>query len=208
MMKSRVFSVALPVAALLGLAVSSFAQVALNAPAFSPDLREDSVLGDWRLAQGETHFNKSDYYFQLGYGYLQADTASLLMGNEALPELDLFDAQMQRSQELFNESLSHAPGRAAAWTSLAWASILRDDIPKAEDALRVSWQIAPFNVAEAAERVALISILDDFHRSGWRSDAAAATFISQDWAVLDAHDAAYLSGLPDGLDLLIEDIDG
>ena len=132
MMKSRVFSVALPVAALLGLAVSSFAQVALNAPAFSPDVREESVLGDWRLAQGETHYVVSDYLYQLGYGFLQADTASLLLGNDALPELEVFDRQMQRSIDLLEDSLTYSPGRAGAWTSIAWASLLRDDVDRAE----------------------------------------------------------------------------
>jgi len=204
MMKSRVFSVALPVAALLGLAVSSFAQVALNAPAFSPDVREESVLGGWRLAQGETHYVVSDYLYQLGYGYLQADTASLLLGNDALPELEVFDRQMQRSIHLLEDSLTYSPGRAGAWTSIAWAALLRDDVDRAEQALMTSWQLAPFNFAEAADRVGLVSFMEDFYGPVASISEFAEAAAARDVQTLEAYDQGYLNALPGDLELLFE----
>jgi hypothetical protein len=203
-MTSRLFSVALPVAALLGLAVVSFAQVAGNAPAFSPSLREESVLGDWRLAQGETHYLVSDYLYQLGYGYLQADTASLLLGDDALPELEAFDRQMQRAIELLEESLTYAPGRAGAWTSVAWASLLRDDVENAERALLTSWQLAPFNFSEAADRVALVSFMEEFYGPVAGVGQSAETAAARDLDALERYDRGYLDALPDDLDFLFE----
>jgi hypothetical protein len=202
-MNKRLFSVALPVAGLLGLAIASAAQVVMNAPAFSPSLRADSVLGDWRVAGADALYNKSDYYFQLGFGYLQADTASLILGEDDLPTLEAFDAQMARSQELLRQSLASSPGRVDTWTSLAWAALLRDDAEAAESALRQSWQLAPFNEAEASERVALVSALDDFFGTDWH-DVGSETGVGQDWAVLEAHDRQYLDALPDDLQLLLE----
>jgi hypothetical protein len=203
-MISRLISVAVPVAALLGLAVVSFAQVARNAPAFSPDLREESVLGDWRLAQGETHYVVSDYLYQLGYGYLQADTASLLLGNESLPELEVFDRQMQRSIDLLEDSLSYSPGRAGAWTSIAWASLLRDDVDRAEQALMTSWQLAPFNFAEAADRVGLVSFMEEFYGPVANVGEFAEAAVTRDLQTLEEYDQGYLNALPDYLELLFD----
>ncbi len=203
-MKSRLLSVALPVAALLGLAVVSFAQIAGNAPAFSTNLREESVLGDWRLAQGETHYVVSDYLYQLGYGYLQADTASLLLGDDALPELEVFDRQMQRAIELLEDSLTYAPGRAGAWTSIAWASLLRDDVESAERALLTSWQLAPFNFSEAADRVALVSFMEEFHGPVADLGEVAEEAAVRDLEVVERYDRGYLDALPDDLEFLFE----
>lgn len=197
----RLVSVGLPVAALLGLGVAAFAQVALNAPAFSPSLRTDSVLGDWRVAGADALHDKSDYYFQLGFGFLQADTATLILGEDDLPSLEDFDVQMARSQELLTLSLAFSPGRVDTWTSLAWAGVLRDDLDAAERALRVSWDLAPFNVSEASERVALVSALDDFHVPGWRDDATAERALANDWRVLEAYDRQYIQALPENFDI-------
>jgi hypothetical protein len=202
-MIKRIFTVALPVVALLGVAVTSAAQVALNAPSFSPSLRTDSVLGDWRVAGADALYNKSDYYFQLGFGFLQADTANLILGEDDLPTLEAFDLQMARSQDLLRLSLASSPGRVDTWTSMAWASLLRDDPAAAVDALRLSWQLAPFNKAEASERVALVSALEDFHGTGWIATEFQSA-IDRDWAVLDAFDRQYLEALPEDLQLILE----
>lgn len=203
-MLKQVFFVGLPVAGLLAIGTVSFMQVARNAPAFSPNLREDSVLGDWRLAQGETHYSVSDYYYQLGYGYLQADTASLLLGDEALPEIEVFDRQMERSIDLLQESLRYTPGRAGAWTSVAWASLLREDVDGAQRALMTSWQLAPYNFAEAADRVALVSFMEEFYGPITDLAAHALDANSRDFSTLEEHDRSYLQSLPEDLEFLFE----
>jgi hypothetical protein len=203
-MKKGLFSVALPVAALLGLSVASAVSVVTTAPAFTLDLREESVLGDWRLAQGETHYVVSDYLYQLGYGYLQADTASLLLGDDALPELEVFDRQMKRSIDLLEESLTYAPGRAGAWTSIAWASLLREDVDLAQRALQTSWQLAPYNFAEAADRVALVSFMEEFYAPITDLGDGALAANAQDFSVLDAYDRSYIQALPEDLEFLFE----
>ncbi|WP_262878408.1 hypothetical protein [Roseicyclus sediminis] len=189
---------------MLGIGVASFAQVAANAPAFSPSLREESVLGDWRVVQAAALFDKSRYFFQLGFGFLQADTATLIMGEDQLPSLEEFDAQMQRSQTLLNQSLAYAPGRVDSWTSLAWASLLRDDTDAAERALRVSWSLAPFNASEATERTALVAALDDFHEAGWSADDFATHANDNDLLVLNRFAPGYLDGLPEDLNFYSE----
>lgn len=203
-MPGRTLKVALPVGVLMAVGVLSFLQVARTAPAFSPGLRAESVLGDWRLAQGDTHYNVGDYYFQLGYGYLHADTAALLLGSETMPDAEAFDAQMQRSIGLLSRSLTHAPGRASAWTSLAWASIFDDDLEAAEQALRTSWQLAPHNVAEAPDRTALVALMDEFRTpAAWR-DAFVDAASERDLQVLERHDRSYLDAFVNDPGLLPE----
>jgi hypothetical protein len=194
-----VFSVGLPVAALLGIGVASFAQVALNAPAFSPSLRAESVLGDWREAGTDALYAKSEYYFQLGYGYLHSDTATLLLGDEELSDADVFAAQMERSVALIRESLAYSPGQASAWTSLSWASMLSGDPARAAEALRASWELAPHNLGEAGERLALVALLQGSPDFGWQLEAADEESHARDLEVLAAHDPVYLEVLEGGL---------
>jgi hypothetical protein len=203
-MRRDAFTVALPAGTLFGLATISFFQVANHSPAFSPSLREASVLGDWRLAQGETHYLLGDYYFQLGYGYLQADTASLLLGSDDLLETDAFDRQMQRAIELLRASLEYAPGRAGTWTSLAWASVMRDDQSAAGNALRTSWQLAPYNYAEAADRLAIIAFVQEFAGTPIATEEILAVSTERDVQVLEMHNPGYLAAFPEDLDYLFE----
>jgi hypothetical protein len=190
-MSRKGVSVLLPALALLALGGLSFRQIANNAPAFSVDLRIESVFGDWRLPQSEALYDWSEYRFQLGYGYLQGDTAALLSGDDALPELAALEANAERAEELFRTSLTGAPGRASAWTSLGWAHLLQGRPDAAEAALRISWELAPFNVAEAPERLAIAEALDALSGEGWRSSDATALAIEADRATLETYDPRF-----------------
>lgn len=164
------------VLAALGLAASM--TVIRNAPAFSEDLRRESVLGDWRMASSEGLYDKSSYFFDLGVGYLRGDAAALLLGEDELPPWEVFEAMIERSAELFEASLSTTPGHADAWTGLAWAHVLLGDAAAAEDALQTSWALAPHNLSEASDRLSIVEALDEITGRNWRTGAHGAAIAS------------------------------
>jgi hypothetical protein len=122
---TRVFG---PTAVLLTLAIASFLQIARNAPAFSEELRTESVLGDWRLPVAEALYDQGEYNLQIGYGYLRATRLVTVLYTEAeLPSDQPFDAWLDRSVPLFEASIAATPGNVNAWTGLAEAKALLGD---------------------------------------------------------------------------------
>jgi hypothetical protein len=180
-------------------------QVAANAPAFTTALRTQSVLGDWRVPASDALYDRSAYDFHLGYGYLRSDAAFLLLGEEALPDPAVLEENAARAEALFTRSIDAAPGRVDAWTSLAWAHLLQGEVEAAEAALRVSWELAPFNMSEASERLSLVDALDATSVPGWRSDVTAEDRIDGDLRVLETYDRTYFRLLmEDAEDMLRE----
>ncbi|MEL6168590.1 MAG: hypothetical protein AAFR35_07850 [Pseudomonadota bacterium] len=174
--------------ALLGCWFLFFA--ALNGtPAFQPALRDTGGAGSWHVEYGPAQYHTARYLYQRGYARLQGDAdptrdwaqqdASRLGSVWANPDL------AEEAVALFQASLDLSPGRAAAWTQLGWAHALSGDIPKSWDALHTSWSRAPYNRAEAPERIALAVVL-------WRMSAdpvppGTATSLARDLATLEHH---------------------
>lgn len=184
----------LPVAALLLVGVLAMGQIARNAPAFTAELRTDSVLGDWRLPGGDILYNRGDFYFELGYGFLRSDLATALVGEEMSPE-EVFDARIRRATDLFERSIEAAPGNVDAWTNLAWSHLIAGDARASEEALRTSWRLAPLDRSEAPERLAIAQVLDEEVGLGWREDEAADAHLQNDVRLLLLFDRRALDPL-------------
>ena len=75
-------------------------------------------------------------------------------------------ARAQQAEALFTESLQLAPASARTWASLAWARALGGNLGGAEDALLVSWGLAPWSGSLAAERFALADMLQQIDPTG------------------------------------------
>lgn len=190
----------------LALGVASALMIAANAPAFSTALRSEGVLGDWRVPESDALYDRSAYDFQLGFGYLRSDAAFLLLGEEELPDPEVLEAHAERAEALFLRSIAGAPGHADAWTSLAWAHALQGDVAAAERALRVSWELAPYNMSEASERLSLVDTLDAMIGPDWRADDATAELIDGDLRVLETYDRTYLRFLMEDAEAMLEEL--
>ena len=59
--------------AVAGLAATNVVYTLSDSPAFVEAARVDGVYGDWRLKTGPALYDRSEYLFQLGYGYITAD---------------------------------------------------------------------------------------------------------------------------------------
>jgi hypothetical protein len=187
-------SVLVPLAALLALGTVSFMQIARNAPAFSPSLRSESVWGDWRVPLSRSLYDQGEYHLQLGYGFLRGDALDLLAGGTDLPSLEVFEARVSRARELFEMSVASSPGQADAWTGLAWTNVILGDRDEAWQMLRVSWQLAPLSLAEATERLGVVSILLDNETSPW-PDETTRRLASDDLRMLLRFDRTSLEDL-------------
>lgn len=180
----------------LGLALVAIGSVARNSPAFSVSLRQESVLGDWRVPVSGALYDRGAYNFQVGYGYLRGDDLALMVGDEAeLPDFETYLARMEAAVRNFEASLLSGPGNADAWTALAWARFLTEDLPGSENALRTSWVLAPHNSSEAIERIGLVLALDEVLGVSWRADTTASSAVLNDLDTLRTYDAGYFEGL-------------
>ena len=124
-------------------------------------MRIEGLYGDWRVPDGPALYNRSDYLFQLGYGFANGD-AVVSGATEDRNELASVDKSKQRSEtaiELLIDSLELAPGNAHAWDSLAWSYALVGDYDNAMDAISASWVLAPNNFALALSRLPLIDLI-------------------------------------------------
>ncbi len=131
--------------------------VVAQSPALNTDLRTNGVTGDWRLAHGPGHYNLGIYHYQTGYGFLQADAAPEV--TTATESTATLADGLDQAAHHFRESLRYAPGRAAAWTGLAWAELLAGNEGAALRALETSWRLAPHSVGEAPDRLAFADLL-------------------------------------------------
>ena len=147
--------------ALLVLSGASIIVTLSETPAFDPDARRETVLGDWRVAANTAMYDKGAYAFQRGYGFLAAD--ALVSGDtEARDELAdpaLAEQRALMAIEALKTSVRLDPGNAYAWASLGWGYARIADNKLAIDALRKSWKLAPNNRVLADTRIALIGVL-------------------------------------------------
>ena len=145
--------------ALLGIGGATLWQVLRGSPAFAPAHRVAGPFGDWRVPLAQAHFDRGEYYRQLGEGYLRAD---LLLGageDDALADAAQAMARASRAEELLHRSLELAPADAFTWASLAWARAIQDRVGDARPAMETSWTLAPYNAPLAMTRLAFAEFL-------------------------------------------------
>ncbi len=140
-----------------GLAVVNVIKTLSDSPAFVEAARVDGVLGEWRLQTGSALYDRSEYLFQLGFGYVNADgtfsTAGEDIGQVAGGSLGL--ERGETAKDLLEESLRLSPGNAHAWATLAEANMIASDFEAAFAALRRSWELAPYNASLSIRRLSL-----------------------------------------------------
>lgn len=166
-----------------------------SAPAFTADLRRESVFEDWRVEERDSLYDPADYYFHLGFGYLRGDAAALMLGETDLPTLEDFEDRVHRSIDLFEASIAASPGHVTAWTNLAWSHFLIDDVPSALAALDTSWDLAPFDVSEARERIGVVGAIQAISGRDLRTEEAHAQSVHNDLDLLSRYDPRYLDAL-------------
>lgn len=143
------------------LAVLNFGNFLSGTPAFDETARAEGIFGDWRIPFSPALYNRADYLFQLGYGYVNADTLASA-ATEASDELADVGTSLDRSSDAsvyLEESLALAPANAHAWATLAWSHGLQGDLEASRDALQASWLLAPYNLELSLSRLSLIEIL-------------------------------------------------
>jgi tetratricopeptide (TPR) repeat protein len=177
-MRYRSWKTLLPVFGLCAIGGMSIGNVIINAPAFTPQLRTQSVFGDWRVVAPASLYHKSDYYFDLAYGYLRGDIADFLVDDTSFSSDDIYQARLERAAELLNLSLSSSPSRAKTWSALAATYALLGQSDDAIDALRSSWRLAPNSLSEAPERLFVVGLLNDQIGTTWQQNTERQAIIS------------------------------
>lgn len=143
--------------AVFALGASALGQVVINAPAFNAELRRDNAFGDTLVLFGRDMYDHPAYLYQQAASYVHADLVTLDAGEtgSSVASLEVGIARAGTAIALLQESLSMDPGNAGAWTVLAWGHLMSGKTGPAMDALSRSWQLAPYNIALAEERLAL-----------------------------------------------------
>jgi tetratricopeptide (TPR) repeat protein len=130
-------------------------------PAFNPNLMGETLLGNGRIPMSRSMFDKGEYDFQRGYGFLMSDRIvspyTEQQGEIASPEVARQRAR--KAQDAFEAALSVDPGNAHAWTSLAWTHARLGNADRSISTLRVSWGISPNSNALAQSRISLANFL-------------------------------------------------
>lgn len=160
---------------LAGLSVTAMVLALRGAPAFDETARRTGAFGDWRVPDSHALYMKPDYLFQLAFGYLQADAfpSAATEGPDEIAALETALGRVTRAHALLEESLALAPASARTWVSLAWAQALMGDIAAAQEALLVSWRLAPNNLGLAAQRAGLADVVaPSEERTEWSAGVA------------------------------------
>jgi tetratricopeptide (TPR) repeat protein len=146
---------------LLILSGASIVSALSDTPAFDPTARQETVLGDWRVAANTAMYDRGTYAFQRGFGFISAD--GLISGEtEARDELAsaaVAEDRAEKAIEALSEAVQLDPGNAHAWASLGWAYARVAQDAAALEAIRTSWKLAPYNRVLADTRVNLIGTL-------------------------------------------------
>lgn len=179
---------AAPVSALvlLGLGLVAFRTVSAQAPALREDLQVEAITGSERLRQTAAMYDAGSYFFQVGYGYLNADALSFA-GLEAPDEVAPVETALARvatAEGLFAESLRRDPANAHAWLAYARTLSTRGAFEEAERALVTSHELGPTTWRLAYDRIFLIDTL----RTLTGEEGALNDIRASDLAVLRTHE--------------------
>lgn len=161
-------------------------------PAFNPNALGDTVVGNGRVPLSESMYDPGEYAFQRGFGYLMAD-ALISSETESRDELAADELAIQRAQmaqTAIEKAIRLDPGNGNAWAALSWAFMLQGEGEKAAEALRVSWEIAPYNRTMAETRISLVGVLSDPDISDSQFLDSHKMPILRDASVLELHDEA------------------
>lgn len=130
-------------------------------PAFNPNLVSDTIIGQGRTYHSRFMYDLGEYEFQRGYGFLvniyENPGAGPRYTDIASDGALLFRAL--KAEEALENAIRLDPRNAHAWESLAWARARLNNTAGALDAMRVSWELAPYNFHLASRRVNLVGLV-------------------------------------------------
>jgi len=180
---------------LLLFAGASIWQTLHRTPAFNPQLIADTVIGDGRILEGTAMYDPGAYAFQRGYGFLIADSLISPDPQESDQAASIARAadRARLAVEALELAVSLDPGNAHAWASLAWAHARLGNDLEAMEALHVSWEIAPHNMALADTRLNLVGVLTDPEIGFAEPTEAERVSMARDMEVLSLFDRPALS---------------
>lgn len=193
-MRQRSWKTLAPALGLLAVGSISYWHVFNNAPAFTESLRTPSIFGDWRVVTPSSLYNKSDYYFDLAYGYLRGDVADFLVEDTKFTSEEIYEARLERAAELLKLSIAAAPAQAKSWTTLATIYALLGKSDDAVRALRTSWGLAPQSLSETPDRLFVVSILNGDLTAAWQNDSDRKSIIA-DLRLARRYNPQFLNGL-------------
>ncbi len=192
----------------MGLAAYNITSVITTTPAFAEAERVEGVSGTWRLRTSTALYDRSEYLFQLGYGYLNGDLQDINRGTDisALGSADEAVARARQAIELLEDSLELSPGNAHAWAALAKAHMAAGDLGTALDATRTSWALAPHNGTLSIVRLeiveGLLELSEEAELFGFSEDVVSLSDEDEARANVDYKVAATHRGRQ--LDLFLE----
>lgn len=176
---------------LLALSGASVISALSGTPAFDPNARQETILGDWRVAVNAAMYDKGTYAFQRGYGFLTADAlfSADTEGRGELAPAETAELRAEKAVEALSTAVHLDPGNAHAWASLGWAYARLAENDLALDALRQSWALAPHNRVLADTRLVLVGLLTtpDLTTIALSSDDIQST--KEDAAVMEHFDS-------------------
>ena len=147
--------------ALFALGLIAFRAMAAQAPAFNEDLKVTGITGDTRLSSPTDMYDRGDYLFQMGYGYVMAD-ALTFAGIEAPTEvasLQTARERFERARDLLAESLRQDPADTFTWLYYAQTLSALNNVAGTQMALEMSWRQGPNTHPLAHRRLSLATFL-------------------------------------------------
>ena len=152
----------------LGLALFLFGTLAAaglisQAPAFNAEIRTRGVLGEAQNDYAPAMYDRAQHLSEMGYGYMHGDILIGLSGAESLGLEEGIESSMARfatAQDLFEESLRLDPANSFTWLFYANVLLGTNEIEKARDAFKHSWENGPTSVQAARRRVPFATQLD------------------------------------------------
>lgn len=187
------FLVVGPPLAILAIGLFSFSSVVRNLPVFDSSSRVESIFGDWRIPRKAGLYDRSEYLFQVGFGFLQGDVVASAV-TEDRTELASIEIALQRAKAAraaLDESTRLAPGNAYTWGFLGWAYAMEGNVEGAVSALEVSWSLAPYSAQLAPSRLNLLEALIDIDEEIFSLPNVRAGAIN-DLGILKKFDKRYL----------------
>ena len=160
------------------LGLGSAASLISSSPAFNEEHRRENVFGQEILAVNEDMYDRSRYLMQQGASYIRADLLDYDGQVDVVAPVEVAIERGNVAVDLMRESLLLNPGNARGWLVRAWAHMYSGDRSSAEQALKASWQLAPFNRSLAIERLdmsialydPLVDVLDETVPIGTETD--------------------------------------
>ena len=183
----------LPSVALLAIGIVSLFALARDLPAFDRSSRVEGLFGDWRVPVTIGLYDRSEYLFQVGFGYLQGDVTASSVTEERneLASMETALARAASARSALESSAYLAPGNAFTWGFLGWARAMEGDTMGALRALEISWSVAPYNFQLAPARINLLEVLVDID-PGVLSSPEVRSAAARDMSLLQKYDRKYL----------------